>query len=71
VDVTTLDDRLRIAVTDPGSRLRSCILPPDPEPPGGLGLLLVEQPCETWGVGQDLGPTYVWCELLLDQSRPR
>ena len=71
VDVTTLDDRLRIAVTDPGSRLKPCMLPPDPETPGGLGLLLVDELCETWGVRQDLGPTCVWCELLLDQSRPR
>ena len=71
VEVTTLDDRLRIAVTDPGSRLRPRMLPPDPETPGGLGLLLVDELCETWGVSQDLGPTCVWCELLLDQSRPR
>jgi anti-sigma regulatory factor (Ser/Thr protein kinase) len=70
VEVTTLDDRLRIAVTDPGSRLRPCMLPPDPETPGGLGLLLVDELCETWGVCQDLGATCVWCELLLDQSPP-
>ena len=43
----------------------------DPETPGGLGLVLVDELCETWGVWQDLGPTCVWCELLLDQSRPR
>jgi anti-sigma regulatory factor (Ser/Thr protein kinase) len=71
VEVTTLDDRLRIAVIDPGSRLRPYVLPFDPETPGGLGLLLVDQLCETWGVWQDLGPTCVWCELLLDQSAPR
>jgi anti-sigma regulatory factor (Ser/Thr protein kinase) len=70
VDVTTLDDRLRIAVTDPGSRLRPCMLAPDLETPGGLGLLGVDELCETWGVWQDLGPTCVWCELLLDQSPP-
>ena len=68
VELTTLDDRVRIAVTDPGSRLRPCMLPPDPETPGGLGLLVVDELCETWGVSQDLGPTCVWCELLLDQS---
>lgn len=67
LDVTTLDGRLRIAVTDPGSRLRPCMLPPDPETPGGRGLLLVDELCETWGVTQDRGPTCVWCELLLDQ----
>ena len=71
VEVTTLDDRLRIAVIDPGSRLRPGMLPPDPETPGGLGLMLVDELCDTWGVWQDLGPTCVWCELLLDQSRPR
>jgi anti-sigma regulatory factor (Ser/Thr protein kinase) len=70
VEVTTLDDRVRIAVTDPGSRLKPRILPPDPETPGGLGLLLVDELCETWGVWQDLGPTCVWCELLLGQSPP-
>jgi anti-sigma regulatory factor (Ser/Thr protein kinase) len=70
VEVTTLDDRLRIVVIDPGSRQKPCMLPPDPEAPGGLGLLLVEELCKTWGVWQDLGPTCVWCELLLDQSPP-
>src|SRR5205085_5413071 len=70
VDVTTLDDRVRIAVIDPGSRLRPCMLPPDRETPRGLGLLLVDALCETWGVWQDLGPTCVWCELPLDQSPP-
>jgi anti-sigma regulatory factor (Ser/Thr protein kinase) len=71
VEVTMLDDRLRIAVIDPGSRLTPCLLPPDPEAPGGLGLLLVDELCETWGIWQDLGPTCVWCELLLDQPAPR
>jgi anti-sigma regulatory factor (Ser/Thr protein kinase) len=71
VDVRTFDDRLRIAVTDPGSSLTPCMLPPDPETPGGLGLSLVDELCEIWGVWQDLGPTCVWCELLLDQSLPR
>ena len=70
VEVTTLDDRLRIAVTDPGSRLRPRMLPPDPETPGGLGLVLVDELCETWGVSQDVGLTCVWCELPLDQSSP-
>ena len=47
------------------------MLPPDPETAGGLGLFLVDELCETWGVPQDLGLTCVWCELLLDQSRRR
>jgi anti-sigma regulatory factor (Ser/Thr protein kinase) len=71
VEVTTLDDRLRIAVTDPGSRLKPRLLPPDPGTPGGLGLVLVDELCETWGVSQDVGLTCVWCELPLDQSSPR
>jgi anti-sigma regulatory factor (Ser/Thr protein kinase) len=70
VEVTMLDDRVRIAVTDPGSRFRPRLLPPDPETPGGLGLVLVDELCETWGVWQDLGLTCVWCELPLDQSSP-
>ena len=70
VELTTLDDRVRIAVTDPGSHLRPCIRPADPETPGGLGLLVVDELCETWGVWQELGPTCVWCELLLDRSPP-
>jgi anti-sigma regulatory factor (Ser/Thr protein kinase) len=70
VEVTTRDDRVGIVVTDPGSSLKPCVLPPDPETPGGLGLLLVDELCETWGVWQDLGRTCVWCELLLDRPRP-
>jgi hypothetical protein len=65
-----LDDRVRLAVTDPGSRLRPRMLPSDPETPGGLGLFVVNELCETWGAWQDLGPTCVWCEILLDQSPP-
>ena len=70
VELTTLDDRVRIAVTDPGSRLRPRLLAPHPETPGGLGLVLVDELCETWGVWQDVGLTCVWCELPLDQSSP-
>ena len=71
VELTTLDDRFRIAVTDPGSRLRPCMLPPNPETAGGLGLLLVDELCEIWGVSQDQGPTCVWCELLSINPRRR
>src|SRR5689334_15399972 len=59
VDVTTLDERLRIAVSDPGSRLRPRMLPADPQTPGGLGLLLVDELCQSWGVWQDTGRTCV------------
>ena len=47
------------------------MLPPDPETPGGLGLVVVDELCDTWGASQDLVSTRVWGELLLDQSRPR
>ena len=46
------------------------MLPSDPDTPGGLGLFVVDELCETWGVSQDLASTCVWCELLLDQSPP-
>lgn len=71
VDVTTLDDRLRIVIVDPGSSLTPRMLPADPGTPGGHGLLLVDKLCEAWGVWQDLGPTCVWCELLLDREQAR
>lgn len=70
VELTTLDDRIRLAVTDPGSRMRPRMLPSDRETPGGLGLMVVDELCETWGAWQDLGSTCVWCELLLDPSPP-
>src|SRR5689334_1603925 len=70
VEVTTLVDRVRIAVSDPGSRVRPRLRPRDPETPGGLGLVLVDELCESWGVRQDLGGTCVWCELVLDRSSP-
>jgi len=71
LEVTMLEDRVRIVVTDPGSHLRPRLLPPRPETSGGLGLVLVDELCETWGVWQDLGATRVWCEVPLDQSSPR
>jgi hypothetical protein len=46
------------------------MLPPGPETPGSLGLLVVDELCETRGAWQDRGSTRVWCELLLDQSQP-
>ncbi len=42
LEVLTLDDRLRIAVTDPGSTLTPRSAAPDPGTPGGFGLSLVE-----------------------------
>ena len=70
VEVVRLDDRLRISVVDPGSRVEPQIIPPDDERLGGLGLFLVRKLCDGWGVGRDrIGRSRVWCDILLDQSR--
>lgn len=70
VQLTLLDDRLRIVVIDRGSNARPRMLPRAPETPGGLGLVVVDELCETWGVGHDgVGPTSVWCDLLLDRAQ--
>ena len=70
LEILTLDDRVRIAVTDPGSKLKPRSVAPDPGTPGGFGLFLVETLSDSWGVGRDgVGPTRVWCELLFDRSR--
>lgn len=69
VELITLDDRLRLAVTDPGADLRPRLLPPDALKPGGFGLRLVEKISSTWGVIRDAsGRTRVWCELPLDST---
>lgn len=70
VELMTLDDRLRISVIDPGSRLEPRILPPDHERAGGNGLFLVNELSEAWGVARDeIGSTRVWCDILLHCSR--
>jgi anti-sigma regulatory factor (Ser/Thr protein kinase) len=69
LEVLPLDDRLRIVVLDPGSDLKPQMLPRDPETPGGLGLVVVDELCDAWGVEQDGGgPTSVWCELLVERA---
>jgi anti-sigma regulatory factor (Ser/Thr protein kinase) len=66
VELVIGDDRLRISVIDPGSRLEPQILPPDPDRVGGNGLCLVDELSETWGVARDgTRGTRVWCEILL------
>jgi anti-sigma regulatory factor (Ser/Thr protein kinase) len=69
-EVVVADDRLRISVIDPGSRLEPRILPPDPERVGGIGLILVNELSEAWGVARDgTGGTGVWCDILLHRRR--
>jgi anti-sigma regulatory factor (Ser/Thr protein kinase) len=70
LELMELDDRVRISVIDPGSRLEPRILPPDHERVGGAGLFIVSELSEAWGVARDAKEgTRVWCDILLDRSR--
>ena len=67
VECTALADRLRITVTDPGSRLEPHLRTPDRLAPGGYGLAIVASLSLAWGVVRNPGGTRsVWCELPLD-----
>jgi anti-sigma regulatory factor (Ser/Thr protein kinase) len=69
LDLTTLGDHLRIAVTDHGSHLEPRIHTDDPLSSGGFGLRLVQELSTAWGVTrQTEGETRVWCELRLDPN---
>jgi anti-sigma regulatory factor (Ser/Thr protein kinase) len=66
VDVTTLKDRLRITVSDPGSDCEPRLVPAGPEATHGFGLRLVDRLATAWGVTHEpVGTTQVWCEILL------
>jgi anti-sigma regulatory factor (Ser/Thr protein kinase) len=68
VELVATEDRLRITVTDPGSRLEPSMLPRDPKTPGHYGLNLVDTLSVAWGVVREaIGTTSVWCELPLDR----
>jgi anti-sigma regulatory factor (Ser/Thr protein kinase) len=72
VECDALPDRLRITVTDPGSRLEPRLRSPDKNAPGGYGLAIVTALSLAWGVVRNsVGTTSVWCELPLDTSRLR
>jgi anti-sigma regulatory factor (Ser/Thr protein kinase) len=67
LELTRVDNYLRIAVTDPGSELEPRLLPADPARAGGFGLRLVDHLSSAWGVTRDAaGTTRVWCDLRLD-----
>ena len=71
LELTTLDDRLLIAVIDPGSQLEPQMLAANPAAPHGFGLRLVDEMSSAWGVIRDAaGTTRVWCELSLDRAQP-
>jgi anti-sigma regulatory factor (Ser/Thr protein kinase) len=66
LQLTPLGDRLRIAVTDPGSELEPGLLPHDPAAPGGFGLRVVDQVSSAWGIVREVsGATRVWCDVPL------
>jgi anti-sigma regulatory factor (Ser/Thr protein kinase) len=72
VECATLPDRLRITVTDPGSRLEPHLRPSGRGADGGYGLAIVAALSLAWGVVRDtVGTTSVWCELPLDTSPSR
>jgi anti-sigma regulatory factor (Ser/Thr protein kinase) len=55
---------VRVAVTDPGAATNPRVREVDVDVPGGMGLFLVEQISDRWGVeGGDGGATRVWFEL--------
>jgi anti-sigma regulatory factor (Ser/Thr protein kinase) len=71
VECATLPDRMRVTVTDPGSRPEPHIRSPDHGACGGYGLRVVESLSSAWGVMRDsAGTTSVWCELPFDTSPP-
>lgn len=72
LELTTLDDRLRIAVIDHGSHLKPRIRRADAGSPGGFGLRLVDEMSSAWGVVHDTGgTTRVWCDLVFARALNR
>ena len=70
LELTTLDNHLRIAVTDPGSEREPRLLSTDRGAVTGFGLRLVDRLSSAWGVAHDAaGATRVWCDLPLDRPR--
>jgi anti-sigma regulatory factor (Ser/Thr protein kinase) len=63
LSVRQAEDRIRVAVTDPGGGFGPALPPhPDAERPAGWGLYLVDRLADRWGVTSD-GETLVWFEL--------
>ncbi len=71
VELTRLEDRLRISVADPGSQVEPRLRQPELRSPGGFGLFLVDELAVAWGTARDdVGAMHVWCELELDPPCP-
>ena len=60
--VATMPDRMRVSVNDPGGATKPSVQDLDPTVPGGMGLFLVEQISDRWGVEEGSGCD-VWFEL--------
>jgi anti-sigma regulatory factor (Ser/Thr protein kinase) len=67
VAVFRLPGRAQVKVTDEGplsdDTATPCVRPFDPEREGGLGLRLVAQEADRWGVVHEGGRTTVWFEI--------
>lgn len=62
--VAPAEGRLRVTVTDPGADSVPTVQALDPTVPGGMGLFLVEQISQAWGVERTgAGENRVWFEL--------
>ena len=69
VGVDIEEDCVHIEVSDCGARLRPRATPRHPDAPQALGLALVDQHAQAWGVDRDgAGHTRVWCELPLSRT---
>ena len=63
IEVTVDDPKVRIAVIDRGSDEAPRMRPRDRESAGGVGLFLVDEASDDWGVERDRGRTAVWFEV--------
>jgi len=60
-------DSLRISVRDPGTSGQTARLAERADPWGGLGLLVVDQLCSSWGSQRHSDGYEVWAELRSPQ----
>jgi anti-sigma regulatory factor (Ser/Thr protein kinase) len=64
VSVTSLQNRYRISVIDPGSDTVPQLRGGDGGLSGGLGLRLVDSLCTDWGTFRDVDDArHVWCDV--------
>lgn len=67
-----IGDKVRVAVSDAGAAKDAPhVRELDPETPGGLGLFIVEQLSDEWGVERAADRTTVWFEMSVAAPRSR